>query len=211
MSPHNRIYVTPSHTKEISKNMKRVGNGFSGRDTPLFPTMMVQVQEDMGEDEPVNEEMNDSLERAATTVTSLDAEQDRGNISKTQSKAIPNECGSQGTSSGGGPRCQEAMKDIVAQIRSDRESKISNDPLLAEVNTPRSGKDSLKLTELMELCTKLQQKVLNLETTKTTQDLEIQSLKRRVTKLERKKRELVDIVKSRVGYSGSGVGRRDAS
>nr|GEV13891.1 ribonuclease H-like domain-containing protein [Tanacetum cinerariifolium] len=78
MSPHNRIYVTPSHTKEISKNMKRVGNGFSGRDTPLFPTMMVQVQEDMGEDEPVNEEMNDSLERAATTVTSLDAEQDRG-------------------------------------------------------------------------------------------------------------------------------------
>nr|GEU84407.1 putative ribonuclease H-like domain-containing protein [Tanacetum cinerariifolium] len=42
------IYVTPSHTKEIFRNMKKVGKGFSGRDTPLFPTMMVQAQEDMG-------------------------------------------------------------------------------------------------------------------------------------------------------------------
>ncbi|GJW17357.1 hypothetical protein Tco_0024793 [Tanacetum coccineum] len=42
-------------------------------------------------DEAVNEEMDDSLERAATTATSLDAEQDRGNINKTQSKATLNE------------------------------------------------------------------------------------------------------------------------
>nr|GFC35206.1 hypothetical protein [Tanacetum cinerariifolium] len=34
-------------------------------------------------DEAINEEMDDSLERAATTATSLDAEQDKGNISKT--------------------------------------------------------------------------------------------------------------------------------
>nr|GEU64714.1 hypothetical protein [Tanacetum cinerariifolium] len=83
-----------------------VGKDFSGRETPLFLTMMVQAQEDMGEDEAVNEEMDDSLERAATTATSLDAEQDRG--------------------------------DTVAQTRSERVSKISNDPLLAGVNTPRS-------------------------------------------------------------------------
>nr|GEV21268.1 putative reverse transcriptase domain-containing protein [Tanacetum cinerariifolium] len=76
MSNHNRIYVTPSHTKKIFTNRKRVGKGFSRRDTPLFPTMMVQAQEDMGEDEAVNEEMDDSLERAATSATSSDAEQD---------------------------------------------------------------------------------------------------------------------------------------
>ncbi|GJW14528.1 putative reverse transcriptase domain-containing protein [Tanacetum coccineum] len=57
----------------------------------------------------------------------------------------------------------------------------SNDLLL-------SGKDSLKLNELIELCTNLQKKVLDLETTKTFQALEIDSLKRRVKKLERKKR-----------------------
>nr|GEW49959.1 putative ribonuclease H-like domain-containing protein [Tanacetum cinerariifolium] len=56
------------------------------------------------------------------------------------------------------------------------------------VNTSRSGKDSLKFNELMKLCTKLQQRVLDLETTKTTQALEINSLKRRVKTLEKRKR-----------------------
>ncbi|GJZ31740.1 hypothetical protein Tco_0576787, partial [Tanacetum coccineum] len=210
MSNHKRIYVTPSHTKKIFGNMRRVGKGFSGRETPLFQTMVVQHQEEMGEgsanptdphhtptiiqpstsqpqkkqkprrpkrkdteipqssgptdnvaDEAVNEEMDDSLERAATTATSLDAEQDRGNINKTQSKATPNEPSSLGTSSGGGPRRQETMGDTIAQTR-------------------------LKLEELMEFCTKLQQRVLNIENTKTAQAQEITSLKLRVKKLGKK-------------------------
>nr|GEY41917.1 uncharacterized mitochondrial protein AtMg00810-like [Tanacetum cinerariifolium] len=49
MSHHNRIYVIPSHTKKIFGNMKRLAKGFSRRDTPLFPTMMVQAQEEIGE------------------------------------------------------------------------------------------------------------------------------------------------------------------
>nr|GEW04482.1 hypothetical protein [Tanacetum cinerariifolium] len=149
-----------------------------------------------GGNEAVNEEMDDSLERAATTTTSLNAEQDRGNISKTQSKATPNDPNSQGTSSGGGPRCQEAIGDAVAQTMSERVSKNSNDPLLAKVNTPRSGEDSLKLTKLMELCNKLQQRVLDLETTKTTQALEIDSLK---------KRQKVE------SFEDEGLGEEDAS
>ncbi|GKA54014.1 putative ribonuclease H-like domain-containing protein [Tanacetum coccineum] len=100
MSNHNRIYVTPSHTKKIFGNMRRVGKGFSGRKTPLFPTMVVHNQEEMGEDEAVYKELDDSLVRAATTASSLEVEQDSGNI-KTRSKATPNEAGSQGTTSGG--------------------------------------------------------------------------------------------------------------
>nr|GEX03346.1 copia protein [Tanacetum cinerariifolium] len=50
MANHTRIYVPPSHTKKIFGNTKRVGKGFSRRDTPLFPTMMVQAQEELGED-----------------------------------------------------------------------------------------------------------------------------------------------------------------
>ncbi|GKD69093.1 hypothetical protein Tco_1323183 [Tanacetum coccineum] len=65
-------------------------------------------------DKAVNEEMDDSLKRAATTATSLDSEQDRGNINKTQSKATPNEASSQGTTSDGGPRSQETMEDTIA-------------------------------------------------------------------------------------------------
>nr|GEW06126.1 copia protein [Tanacetum cinerariifolium] len=55
----------------------------------------------------------------------------------------------------------------------------SSDPLL-------SGEDRLKLTELMELCTQLQSRVLALENTKANQALEIGSIKRRVKKIKKK-------------------------
>ncbi|GKA98677.1 hypothetical protein Tco_0826614, partial [Tanacetum coccineum] len=58
--------------------------------------------------------------------------------------------------------------------------------MLARGNTLQSGEDILKLKELMELCTNLQQRVLDLEKTKTTQANEIASLKRRVKKLRKK-------------------------
>ncbi|GJY91372.1 hypothetical protein Tco_0506568 [Tanacetum coccineum] len=114
-------------------------------------------------DEAIHKELGDSFMRTATTASSLEAEQDSGNINKTQSKATPNESSSQGTNSGGGPRCQETMRDTIAQTR-------------------------IKLDELMALCTTLQNRVLDLEKTKTTQHNEIASLKKRVKKLEKKNR-----------------------
>ncbi|GKC72120.1 hypothetical protein Tco_1118003 [Tanacetum coccineum] len=45
---------------------------------------------------------------------------------------------------------------------------------------------SMKLKELMDFCTKLQQRVLDLENTKTAQAQEITSLKKRVKKIEKK-------------------------
>nr|GEU66229.1 hypothetical protein [Tanacetum cinerariifolium] len=51
-----------------------------------------------------------------------------------------------------------------------------------------SDEDRMKLNELMELCTNLQSKVLDLEKTKTTRALEITSLKTRVRKLKTKQR-----------------------
>ncbi|GJT78993.1 hypothetical protein Tco_1045718 [Tanacetum coccineum] len=102
-------------------------------------------------DKAVHKELANSLVRAATTASSLEAEQDSGNITKTRSKAKPNESSSLGTTSGGGPRCQETIGDNIAETRFEK-------------------------------------KVLDLEKTKTTQANEIASLKRRVKKLEQKKR-----------------------
>ncbi|GJW46064.1 hypothetical protein Tco_0077710 [Tanacetum coccineum] len=80
----------------------------------------------------------------------------------------------------------------------------SNNPLL-------SGKDRLKLNELMELCTSLSQRVLALETTKTNQALEIDSLKRRVKKLEKKKGSRTHRLKRlfKVGRSAQVVSSED--
>ncbi|GJU54652.1 hypothetical protein Tco_1228366, partial [Tanacetum coccineum] len=55
-------------------------------------------------DKVVHKERGDSLVRAATTTSSLEAEQDSGNIDKTQSKTTLNESSSPETSSGGGPK-----------------------------------------------------------------------------------------------------------
>ncbi|GJV85818.1 ribonuclease H-like domain-containing protein [Tanacetum coccineum] len=119
------------------------------------------------QNEAVHKELGDSLVRAATTASSLEAEQDSGNITKTLSKATPNESSSQGTTLGGGPRG----------------------------NILRSDEDRLKLDELMALCTTLQNRVLNSEKTKTTQHNEIAILKRRVKKLEKKNRSRIHKLK----------------
>ncbi|GKA38492.1 hypothetical protein Tco_0731043, partial [Tanacetum coccineum] len=63
--------------------------------------------------------------------------------------------------------------DAIAQTRFENVYKLSNDSLLARGNTLQSDEDRLKLQELMELCINLQQRVLNLENTKTTQANEI--------------------------------------
>ncbi|GKG24175.1 hypothetical protein Tco_0392211, partial [Tanacetum coccineum] len=61
------------------------------------------------------------------------------------------------------------MRDNIAQTGFENVSKTSNDSLLAGVNTSLSDEDSMKLKELMEFCTKLHQRVLDLENTKTAQ------------------------------------------
>ncbi|GJY69615.1 hypothetical protein Tco_0472597 [Tanacetum coccineum] len=164
-------------------------------------------------DDAVYKELDDSLVRAATTASSLEAEQDSGNIIKTRSKATPNEAGSQGTTSGGGPRRQDTMGDTTAQTRFENVSKTSNDSLLAGVNTPQSDEDSMKLKELMKFCTKLQQRVLDLENTKTAQAQEITSLKLRVKKLEKKRGSRTHKLKRlyKVGRSARVISSDEAS
>ncbi|GJV69136.1 putative reverse transcriptase, RNA-dependent DNA polymerase [Tanacetum coccineum] len=114
-------------------------------------------------DETVIKEWEDRMERAATTASSLEAEQDSGNINRTQSMATLNESFPQGTDSGSGPRCQDTiLGGAEAQIRFEAASKQSNDPPLSRVNTLGSGEDNMKLKELMEFCTKLSVRAFDL-------------------------------------------------
>ncbi|GKF09352.1 hypothetical protein Tco_0043576, partial [Tanacetum coccineum] len=68
------------------------------------------------------------MERAATTASSLEAEQDSGNINRTQSMVILNESFPQGTGSDSGLRCQDTiLGGAEAQIRFEAASKQSID------------------------------------------------------------------------------------
>ncbi|GJY53723.1 putative ribonuclease H-like domain-containing protein, partial [Tanacetum coccineum] len=59
--------------------------------------------------ETVYKEWEDRMERAATTASSLEAEQDSGNINRTQSMVTLNESFLHGTDSGSSPRCQDTI------------------------------------------------------------------------------------------------------
>ncbi|GJW33742.1 hypothetical protein Tco_0053774 [Tanacetum coccineum] len=93
------------------------------------------------QNEAVHKELDNSLVRATTTASSLEAEQDSGNINKTRSKATPNESSSLGTTSGGGPRCQETMGDTTTRTRFKSVSKHSNDSLLTRARVESSDNE----------------------------------------------------------------------
>ncbi|GJX51267.1 hypothetical protein Tco_0278112 [Tanacetum coccineum] len=65
--------------------------------------------------------------------------------------------------------CIAVEDDPIADEAANEETvpTQSNDPLLSRFNTLRSGEDKLTLKELMDLYTKLSDRVLDLETTKT--------------------------------------------
>nr|GEV56603.1 hypothetical protein [Tanacetum cinerariifolium] len=172
MANHTRIYVPPSHTKKIFRNMKRVGNGFSGRDTTLFPTMMVQAQEELGKDIAILTETHPT-----PTIT-------QPSTSKPLKKQKPRKPKRHDTEKiqPSGP-----ITNVVDEAFNEENVPThSNDLPLLRVNALGSGEDILKLKELIELCTKLTDRVLTLETTKIAKAKEIANLKKRVKRLERK-------------------------
>ncbi|GJU71654.1 putative ribonuclease H-like domain-containing protein [Tanacetum coccineum] len=138
-------YIFDNMVKNLEGGVKflmcpRQGKDFFGRDTPLFPTMIVQAQE--------QKKQSRRKQRKDTKDHQLS-----------------------------GPT--EPVTDDTKNVASV--PTHSNDPLL-------SGEDRLKLTELMQLYTKLSKRVLALETTKTSQAAEVTELKKRVKELEGKRK-----------------------
>ncbi|GKD14565.1 hypothetical protein Tco_1198972 [Tanacetum coccineum] len=138
--------------------MKRAGKDFSGRITPLFDTMMVQVTKEVSED---SDHPTDS-----TQITIIDQ-----------------------PSSSSEPKKKQPSKKAQRQ-----EAEVPQDEIKHEESVPTpsndlqpSGEDSMQLTKLMVLCTKLQTRVIDLEKAKDAQAKEIAALKKRIQRLERKK------------------------
>ncbi|GJW31051.1 hypothetical protein Tco_0047926 [Tanacetum coccineum] len=145
-------------------NMKREGKGFSRRVTPLFETMIVQAPEELVEASEIPTDPQHTPTFIQPSTSQPQKKQPRRKQRKDTEVPQP--------SSSTEPITDEAANEEHVPVH-------SNDPLL-------SGEDILKLNELMELCTNLSQRVLDLENTKTYQAAEITKLKERVKKLERR-------------------------
>ncbi|GKB58563.1 hypothetical protein Tco_0914749 [Tanacetum coccineum] len=77
--------------KSLLKRIKTSRHVKRGRDTKIPQSSGPPVK--VG-DEAVHKELDDRIERAATIASSLEAEQDSGNINRTQSMATLNESSS---------------------------------------------------------------------------------------------------------------------
>nr|GFA15024.1 hypothetical protein [Tanacetum cinerariifolium] len=91
------------------------------------------------EDEAVHKELGDSLVRADTTASSLEAEQDNGNINKTQSKATPNkstrvESSRDEASLGKDASKQERRIDAIDQDKDITLVNVQDDAKMFDVN-----------------------------------------------------------------------------
>nr|GEU51121.1 hypothetical protein [Tanacetum cinerariifolium] len=129
MTHHKEIFDTPSLTKKVFADMKRVGTRFSREVALLFDNMLVQAPEKVG-------------------------------ILQADAQPIP----------------------------------IPTEP---STTKPQKKEDSLKLKELMDLCTNLSSKVLDLESEvidiKSTFKAKIKKLERRVKRLEEENRILKEL------------------
>ncbi|GJR63262.1 hypothetical protein Tco_1505424 [Tanacetum coccineum] len=113
------IPTDPHHTPTIIKSLTQPQKTQQPRKPKRKDTQVPQPSDPIENvaNEAVHKELGDSLVRAATTASSLEAEYDSGNITKTQSKETPNESSSLGTTLGGGPGCQETIGDTTARTR----------------------------------------------------------------------------------------------
>ncbi|GJS77148.1 putative ribonuclease H-like domain-containing protein [Tanacetum coccineum] len=153
MATHTRTYIAPSHTKKIFANMRRQGKDFSGRVTPLFPTMVVQAQEEMGEGSAMP-----MFQSPHQTFTQLHHSQ---------------------------PQKKQKSRRPKRKNTKIPQSSVPSDPTNV-ADEAVNEEPSMQLKELINFCTKLQQRVLDLENTKTAQAKDITSLKLRVKWLRKK-------------------------
>nr|GEZ50367.1 hypothetical protein [Tanacetum cinerariifolium] len=166
MTHHKDIFDTPSLTKNVFANIKRVGTGFFREVTPLFDIMLVQALKEVG-----------TLQADAQPIP------------------IPTE-----------PLTSEPQKKHKPKRKHTKEPKVPPIESQAKYNVPLpspsydplpSGEDSLKLKELMDLCTNLSNKVLDLESEvidiKSTYKEKIEKLESRVERLEEENMVLKDL------------------
>nr|GEV55392.1 reverse transcriptase domain-containing protein [Tanacetum cinerariifolium] len=153
---------------------------------------------DIGADEPVHQEGGDNVKRAITTDASLVAAQDSdrprhqettlgGTNTQTRFKTASKRSSDPPLSTGHTVRSGEDMMEQETNLTDFVPLTPHDSPLLGG-HTPRSDEGGPNLLELMNICTKLSNRVRALEEAKTTQDKVITRLKLKVQRLEKKRK-----------------------
>ncbi|GKE05974.1 hypothetical protein Tco_1397992 [Tanacetum coccineum] len=122
----------------IFEELTRIGQGkdFFGRETPIFPSMVVQAQEEMGEGSAMP---TDPHHTPIITQPSLSQPQSKQKSRRPKEKDT-----------------QAPQSSVPSDLTNIADEAVHEEP-------------SMQLKKLMDFCTKLQQRVLDMENTKTAQ------------------------------------------
>nr|GEV39642.1 uncharacterized mitochondrial protein AtMg00810-like [Tanacetum cinerariifolium] len=162
LTSHTTKYTSPALTQKIFANMRRVGKGFSGVNTPLFERMLVpqQAADDVVADDVI-------ADNVANVVAHADAELTPPSPTPTTTPLPP----------------QQEVTSTPPP--SPHQSPI--DPPSSPPQPSHTTTIYMKLlNNLLETCTALTRRVKNLKQDKIAQALEITKLKQRVKRLEKK-------------------------
>nr|GEU81406.1 putative reverse transcriptase domain-containing protein [Tanacetum cinerariifolium] len=167
LSTHTTKYISPALTQKVFANMRRVGKGCSGVETPLFEGMLVEGEPEVQGDakEQVQDNVDDAAQGADTAVLGDDV----------QDQSIPSPTPPTPP--------QQQLQDIpsTSQVQSPPPQPQSPPP------TQPQGADFPMnlLQEALDACAALTRRVEHLEYDKVAHDLKIIKLKTRVKKLEK--------------------------
>ncbi|GJS60937.1 putative ribonuclease H-like domain-containing protein [Tanacetum coccineum] len=162
---------------------------FLGDLPPLFQTMIGQAPKELGE----GSEIPTDPQHTPTIIQTSTSQPQKKQLRRKQRKDIEV------------PQPSGSTKPITNEAaNAEHVPTHSNDPHF-------SGEDRLQLKELLELCTKLSERVLDLDNTKTSQAAEITKLKERIKKMERRNKSRTPGLKRlrKVGRSTQVVSSKD--
>ncbi|GKA97345.1 hypothetical protein Tco_0825239, partial [Tanacetum coccineum] len=207
---YKKKYVSSSHGPKLFSNMRRVNANFFGRVTELFPTMMLQNQQTMGEGSTILVETYHTPTFAPSSsqplITQTYRRKTRKDTEIPQSSApiiplVADEAAftSMDDRHGGAATIGTSFDAGQGSGNIHKTSSISHDSLPRD-DTLESDEDSMKLTlqELINTCTLLKRSVhglekkvqeqaseiLSIKETTSSQVAEIIRLKNRIKKLE---------------------------
>nr|GEX72114.1 hypothetical protein [Tanacetum cinerariifolium] len=179
---YTHTYAVPFHTRKIFTTLRINSPSFSGRTVPLFPSMLVTMDEGSGTlTEPHH---TSSLEAQQTSPTATSSP------SLPPSSALLTVADEPASLIGDDSQGEACATVSSLEAKQDRANIIKTSTLPND-STPRvtslaadEGNMQHKLTELMDLCTRLQRQQDEMALKITARDLEISALKARIKHLE---------------------------
>nr|GEV97872.1 putative ribonuclease H-like domain-containing protein [Tanacetum cinerariifolium] len=188
-SSHYTKYTSPALTQKVFANIRRVGKGFSGVETPLFKGMIVKQQVVKGDDDEVHvEDVNAAgvaTERVVSAADDIVPTADDEPFIPSPTPPTP-------------PPQPSQDQPLTFQVhltppQSPQAQPQSPKPQPQPQPSQDAGLPMDLLQNLMDTCITLSRRVEHLEMDKIAQALEITKLKQRVKKLKRRNK-LKDIV-----------------